>query len=75
MVTPYMSTDPAFPHLEDFDSLPDPFEGVDWSTIPALRSPSPSNIPTEDSEEEYFLDDLHTEDLDGIPELGPPNCE
>lgn len=53
---------------DEYDSLPDPFEGVDFDQVPELCG------ATGDASSDYeeFFDDLDTSELDRVPHLGPP---
>lgn len=54
--------------IDEYDSLPDPFEGVDFDQVPELCG------ATGDASSDYeeFFDDLDTSELDRVPHLGPP---
>ncbi len=52
---------------DEYDSLPDPFEGVDFDQVPELCG------ATGDASSDYddFFDDLDPSELDRVPHLGP----
>lgn len=55
----------------EFDSLPDVFEGIDWNTVPELGHHPPVQAAPQDEEDKF--DDLPDPfagiDLDAIPDL------
>ncbi|KAI0336095.1 hypothetical protein GY45DRAFT_578465 [Cubamyces sp. BRFM 1775] len=51
---------------DEYDDLPDPFEGVDFDAIPEL-----STVVEDKSDYEDFFDDIDPSALDGVPHLGP----
>ncbi|KAI0374442.1 hypothetical protein BV20DRAFT_961604 [Pilatotrama ljubarskyi] len=52
---------------DEYDALPDPFEGVDFDQVPELCG------VTDDKESDYdaYFDDLDVNELDSVPHLGP----
>lgn len=53
---------------DEFDALPDPFEGVDFDQIPELCGTTAGHV---DSDYDEFFDDLDPLALDLVPDLGP----
>ncbi|KAH9853124.1 hypothetical protein C2E23DRAFT_823357 [Lenzites betulinus] len=53
---------------DDYDSLPDPFEGIDFDQIPALCQQQPAD---NSSDYDAYFDDIDPRELDRIPALGP----
>ncbi|KAH9890962.1 hypothetical protein C8Q73DRAFT_702365 [Cubamyces lactineus] len=51
---------------DEYDDLPDAFEGVDFDAIPEL-----STIVEDKSDYDDFFDDIDPSVLDGVPHLGP----
>ncbi|KAI0639139.1 hypothetical protein C8Q77DRAFT_1079623 [Trametes polyzona] len=54
--------------MDEFDALPDPFEGVDFDQVPEL-----CGVAENDNQSDYdaFFDDIDPSALDDVPHLGP----
>ncbi|KAI0670166.1 hypothetical protein C8Q78DRAFT_172387 [Trametes maxima] len=59
---------------DEYDSLPDPFEGVDFDQVPELCTPVPAPaVDDRSSDYDSYFDDMDPAVLDAVPHLGPVN--
>ncbi|KAI0651588.1 hypothetical protein C8Q79DRAFT_1004868 [Trametes meyenii] len=62
---------------DEYDSLPDPFEGVDFDQVPELCAPvapaPPLSAGDRSSDYDSYFDDMDPTVFDQLPHLGPVN--